>query len=265
MKILYFLFFMLIFSHTSYANFYTTPNKIQLNSDQNVTTVYLVNQSDKAYAFVIKAVDFKMNEKGKIKPLESEHYFSFSAKDKIKFLPKALKLSPHERGAIKIIRSKRHNVDPGSYHVHLNIQRKALFQKTAKGSPIRQNKTAMHIEVEYDINVPLFIDYDKPKKPPELSFAHRIYADPKDKDHYKIALHIKNKTRFLERLEVSLLNTDSRSTYDEVWHSKISAYPEVPELNLTKKIPRSQINQQDFWLMIQDNGKIIKYEKVTIH
>tara|TARA_B100001094_G_C18195576_1_gene810574 strand:+ start:5691 stop:6506 length:816 start_codon:yes stop_codon:yes gene_type:complete len=247
----------------SYANFYTTPNKVSLASNENVTTMYLVNQSDQPYAFVIESVDFKMNSKGQIKQLSPDKTFSFSAKDKVRFLPKAIKLGPKERGAIKIIRAKKSGILHGSYHVHLNIKRKALTKRPVL-EKAGKNKTAIHIEVEYDINIPLFIDYGTPKPGKGISFKHALFRDKKDRKNYTFKLDIKNKTRFLERVEVYLLPENTRSSKDHIWLSKIAAYPEAEKLKITKKIPKSKLKQKHFWLMIQDGQEILKYEKITL-
>ena len=81
---------------------------------------------------------------------------------------------------------------------------------------------------------------------------------------YTFKLDIDNKTRFLERIQVYLLPENTRSSKDHVWLSKIAAYPEADQINIVKKIPKEKLKQKHFWLMIQDDDKILKYEKVTL-
>ena len=62
----YLLFLLCCFSLSAYSDFYTAPNKITLNSQQNITTMYIMNKSNQPRAFILKSIDMKMNAQGNL-------------------------------------------------------------------------------------------------------------------------------------------------------------------------------------------------------
>ena len=86
----------------------------------------------------------------------------------------------------------------------------------------------------------------------------------KDIQNYLLNIKINNPTRFLERIDVSLLSKNSRSRSDEIWHTNIAAYPEVKSLSISKKIPRDLLTNKQVWLMLKDSkNNMIGYEKLS--
>jgi hypothetical protein len=252
---------LLLYSSLSWGNFYASPNRLMLAPTQNFQTLYIMNDSNKERVFVLSLRDYKMDQKGDLVLLPEAETFEFSAKDKIQFLPRALRLKPNERGAVKIVRTRK-DIRSGSYHVHLNIQRKNIvnLDYTEKS----QKKSGYVVGIEYDVSIPIFVNYGKPNNQ-DIAITTKFIQE--DALNYQMNIQIDNNTLFLDRLSFFLLEKNSKLEDDKVWTLEVAAYPEAKSFSFSKPIPKSSISGKSvLWLMVKNSkDKLVKYEKIQIN
>jgi P pilus assembly chaperone PapD len=104
------------------AGVLVAPTRLVFEGRERSGEFVLVNEGDRVERFRISLADRRMNEQGRLEPVDELGAEEHSARGMLRFSPRQVELRPREPQTIRILLRKPGDLERGEYRAHLQIQ-----------------------------------------------------------------------------------------------------------------------------------------------
>jgi len=208
------------------ANIFITPKRILINEKMRFSEVQVSSRSDKPKSYIVKLVNYEMNEKGE---LFKNNNMENSAKKFIRYSPRKITIKPNETRVIRIISKAPNNLEEGGYHTHIELQEVA-FQGVKKVKKEVEAPLSFEVHSEYNIAIPIIFSKGKLENKVQLEKVEKKLDNSRVKG--SIEIHLKNDSNFTNYNLVKIEYFDSENkSYEIIAPSRIAMYREIKSIS----------------------------------
>jgi hypothetical protein len=98
------------------------PTRVVMENAERYATVVLKNIGQASGDFSAELVDMRMEENGRVVPVEAGKTAEYSAVPYVHIAPHSMTLKPGETQNIRLMLRKPENLEPGEYRAHLKVR-----------------------------------------------------------------------------------------------------------------------------------------------
>ena len=131
------------------------------NNDKRSQIFTLTNASDKVLKYEMSFINFKMDENGGFKKIDSTEEGLNFASDFLRFYPRNVVLNPKESQVVKVSFRKRSDMKIGEYRSHFYIRSVPLNNIVSKKIEEKSSGIAINLEPAFGFSLPLIVRVGK--------------------------------------------------------------------------------------------------------